>query len=146
MRINLWRIRPRRPRFFGWIDAVFLPVIFVWLASLLPPAFGQQAFQTSAPHAILIDAATSSVLFEKDADALVVPASTSKIMTAEIVFHELTLGHLHLDDQFVVSETAWREGGAPARGLAMYAGLNRRGRIEGLISGLVSVPRKEAAD
>ena len=40
------------------------------------------------------------MLFEKDADALVVPASTAKIMTAEIVFHEITLGHLKLDDEF----------------------------------------------
>jgi serine-type D-Ala-D-Ala carboxypeptidase (penicillin-binding protein 5/6) len=145
MRINLWRIRPHRPGFFRRIKAVFLPLIFVWLASLLPPAFGQQAFQTSAPHAFLIDAATSSVLFEKDADALVVPASTSKIMTAEIVFHELSLGHLHLDDRFVVTETAWREGGAPARGSAMFAAVNSSVRIEDLIRGLVIVSGNDAA-
>ena len=76
------------------------PVAAVLLAVFLPgPAGGitaafAQTFQTSAPHAILIDSATQSVLFEKDADTLVVPASTVKIMTAEIVFHEITLGHL----------------------------------------------------
>ena len=59
----------------------------------------------------MIDSATQSVLFEKDADTLVVPASTAKIMTAEIVFHEIALGHLKLDDQFLVSENGlalWR--------------------------------------
>jgi serine-type D-Ala-D-Ala carboxypeptidase (penicillin-binding protein 5/6) len=104
-----------------------------------------EAFQTNAPHAILIDSASRSVLFEKDADALVIPASTAKIMTAEIVFHEIALGHLKLDDQFLVSETAWRFGGAPARGSSMFAALNSQVRIEDLIRGLVIVSGNDAA-
>ena len=101
------------------------------------PRLSPRRFQTSAPHAILIDSASRSVLFEKDADALVIPASTAKIMTAEIVFHEIALGHLKLDDQFLVSETAWRYGGAPARGSAMFAAPNSQVRVEDLIRGLV---------
>jgi serine-type D-Ala-D-Ala carboxypeptidase (penicillin-binding protein 5/6) len=104
-----------------------------------------QTIQTNAPHAILIDSASSSVLFEKDADALVIPASTAKIMTAEIVFHEITLGHLKLDDQFLVSETAWREGGAPARASAMFAAPNSQVRVEDLIRGLVIDSGNDAA-
>ena len=104
-----------------------------------------QGFQTSAPHAILIDSASRSVLFEKEADALVIPASTAKIMTAEIVFHEIALGHLKLDDQFLVSETAWRYGGAPARGSSMFAAPNSQIRIEDLIRGLVIVSGNDAA-
>jgi serine-type D-Ala-D-Ala carboxypeptidase (penicillin-binding protein 5/6) len=145
MRTHLWNFRRSEFWFLRRIETVLLVPFFAWLASTLSPACAQQAFQTSAPHAILIDAASSSVLFEKDADALVVPASTSKIMTAEIVFHELSLGHLHLDDQFVVSETAWREGGAPARGSAMFAPINSSIRIEDLIRGLVIVSGNDAA-
>ena len=104
-----------------------------------------QGFQTSAPHAILIDSASRSVLFEKEADALVIPASTAKIMTAEIVFHEIAFGHLKLDDQFLVSETAWRYGGAPARGSSMFAAPNSQIRIEDLIRGLVIVSGNDAA-
>ena len=121
------------------------------LAVLLPgPAGGvtaafAQTFQTSAPHAILIDSASQSVLFEKNADTLVVPASTAKIMTAEIVFHEITLGHLKLDDQFPVNETAWRYGGAPSRGSSMFAALNSSVRVEDLIRGLVIVSGNDAA-
>jgi D-alanyl-D-alanine carboxypeptidase (penicillin-binding protein 5/6) len=121
------------------------------LAVLLPgPAGGvtaafAQTFQTSAPHAILIDSASQSVLFEKNADTLVVPASTVKIMTAEVVFHEITLGHLKLDDQFPVSETAWRYGGAPSRGSSMFAALNSSIRVEDLIRGLVIVSGNDAA-
>jgi serine-type D-Ala-D-Ala carboxypeptidase (penicillin-binding protein 5/6) len=144
MPTNLWNVRLRELRISSLTEAVFPVLFFAWLAGALSPAFAQ-TFQTSAPHAILIDAATRSVLFEKDADALVVPASTVKIMTAEIVFHELALGHLHLDDQFVVSESAWRLGGAPARGSAMFAAPNSSIRIEDLIRGLVIVSGNDAA-
>jgi D-alanyl-D-alanine carboxypeptidase (penicillin-binding protein 5/6) len=104
-----------------------------------------QTFQTSCPHAILIDSGTGSVLFEKDSDALVTPASTMKIMTAEAVFHEIALGHLKLDNEFLVSETAWRYGGAPARGSAMFAKPNSTVRVEDLIRGLVIVSGNDAA-
>lgn len=125
---------------FAVLAAVFLGVIGsgVSLAA-------EQNFQTSAPHVILIDSATGSVLYEKDADALVIPASTAKIMTAEIVFHELTLGHIKLDDLFLVSETAWRYGGAPARGSSMFAAPKSQVRIEDLIRGLVIVSGNDAA-
>jgi D-alanyl-D-alanine carboxypeptidase (penicillin-binding protein 5/6) len=104
-----------------------------------------QTFQTSIPHAILIDAGTNTVLFEKGADDLVTPASTVKIMTAELVFHEIIEGRLKLDDEFTVSEHAWRAGGAPAGGSAMFLQLNSRARIEDLIRGLVIVSGNDAA-
>ncbi|MGB8901836.1 MAG: D-alanyl-D-alanine carboxypeptidase family protein [Methylocella sp.] len=126
------------------VPAVLLTVLLAGPAGGVAAAFAQ-TFQTSAPHAILIDSASSSVLFEKDADTLVVPASTAKIMTAEIVFHEIALGHLKLDDQFVVSETAWRYGGAPSRGSSMFAAPNSQIRIEDLIRGLVIDSGNDAA-
>ena len=104
-----------------------------------------QAFQTSVPHAILVDADTGSILFEKGADDLVTPASTVKIMTAEIVFHEIAEGRLKLDEEFTVSEYAWRTGGAPAGGSAMFLAPNSRARVEDLIRGLVIVSGNDAA-
>lgn len=125
------------------LEGFLAGLVLVWFA-VSSGAFAQ-SIQTSAPHAILIDSATQSVLFEKDADALVVPASTVKIMTAEIVFHEIALGHIKLDDEFQVSERAWRYGGAPARGSAMFAAPNSRVRVEDLIRGLVIVSGNDAA-
>ncbi|MDB5650965.1 MAG: D-alanyl-D-alanine carboxypeptidase, partial [Hyphomicrobiales bacterium] len=61
---------------------------------LVVSAQAQQTFQSSAPSAILMDAESKSVLFEKNADQLVSPASLAKIMTAEIVFRELKEGRL----------------------------------------------------
>jgi D-alanyl-D-alanine carboxypeptidase (penicillin-binding protein 5/6) len=109
------------------------------------PALAAQALQTSVPHAILIDADTFSVLFEKSADDLVVPASTSKIMTAELVFEALAEGRLKLTDEFQVSETAWRNGGAMAGGSTMFAALHSSVKVEDLIKGLVIVSGNDAA-
>ena len=78
---------------------------------------GGGGFQTSAPTAILIDAESGTVLFEKNADELMPPASMSKLMTAEVVFNEIKQGKLKLDDEFIVSENAWRKGGAPSHGV-----------------------------
>ncbi|RFB81511.1 D-alanyl-D-alanine carboxypeptidase [Methylovirgula sp. 4M-Z18] len=108
-------------------------------------ARAQQTVQTSAPSAILMDYDTGSVLFEKNADDLWTPASTVKVMTAEIVFQALQEGRLHLDDEFSISETAWREGGAPAHASAMFAALNSRVRVEDLIRGLLIDSGNDAA-
>ena len=51
-------------------------------------------YNTAAPTAILVDAESGTVLFERNADELVPPASLSKLMTAEVVFHELSQGRL----------------------------------------------------
>ncbi len=112
---------------------------------MAPGALCAQPFQTSVPSAILIDAATNTVLFEKGADELMTPASTVKILTAEIVFRELAEGRLKLADQFPVSEYAWRNGGAPAGGSAMFLKVNSSASVEDLLRGLVIVSGNDAA-
>ncbi len=97
----------------------------------------QDGFQSAAPYAILIEAEGGSVLYEKNADQLVPPASMSKLMTAEVVFHELKEGNLKLDDEFVISTNAWRKGGAPSGGSAMFAPIHSRVRVEDLLRGVI---------
>ena len=75
--------------------------------------------------------------FEKGADELVPPASTVKALTAEMIFRELKEGRLKLDAEFPVSEYAWRNGGAPAGGSAMFLAVNSRAHVEDLIRGIV---------
>jgi D-alanyl-D-alanine carboxypeptidase (penicillin-binding protein 5/6) len=104
-----------------------------------------ESFQTSAPHAILMDAGTHTILFEKAADDLVTPASTVKVMTAEVVFREVAEGRLKLDEEFTTSEHAWRTGGAPSGGSAMFLPLNSKARVEDLIRGLVIASGNDAA-
>jgi len=109
------------------------------------PAFSAEVLQTSAPSVILIDADTKTVLFEKSADEPQTPASTAKIMTAELIFKALKEGQLSLQDKYKISENAWRTGGAPSRGSSMFAALNSEIAIEDLLRGLVIDSANDAA-
>jgi D-alanyl-D-alanine carboxypeptidase (penicillin-binding protein 5/6) len=93
--------------------------------------------QIGAPHAILIDGENGAVLFERDADKLIFPASLAKLMTAEYVFNELKAGRIKLTDEYVVSENAWRKGGAPSGGSTMYAALHSRISVDDLLHGVI---------
>jgi len=104
-----------------------------------------QGFQTAFPNVILLDAGSGGVLFEKGADDYVTPASTVKIMTAELVFRELAEGRLKLDNEFLVSEHAWRDGGTRAGGSSMFLNVNSKVRVEDLIRGLVIDSGNDAA-
>ncbi len=93
--------------------------------------------QISAPHAILIEAESGSVLFERGADDLVFPASLAKLMTAELIFHKLKQGQIKLTDEYWTSENAWRRGGAPSGGSTMYAELYSKIKVEDLIRAVI---------
>ncbi|AMN42418.1 D-alanyl-D-alanine carboxypeptidase family protein [Rhodoplanes sp. Z2-YC6860] len=104
-------------------------------ASIAPAAAAPP--QTSAPHAILVEAETGSVLYEKQADDLVAPASLAKLMTVSVVFDQIELGNIKLDDTYLISENAWRKGGAMSHGSTMYAVLNSKVRVEDLLKGIL---------
>ena len=95
------------------------------------------SFQTAVPAAILLDPDSDSVLYDKNADQLVAPASLTKLMTLEYVFNEIKQGHLKLDDEIVISENAWRKGGAPSHGSTMYAAIHSRVKVDDLIHGII---------
>jgi D-alanyl-D-alanine carboxypeptidase (penicillin-binding protein 5/6) len=101
------------------------------------PAQKKDEFQTAAPYAILIDAETNTVLFERAADQPTAPSSLAKLMTAEVVFNEIKSGRVKLDDEFLISEDAWRRGGAPSHTSSMFAPIHSRVRVEDLIRGMI---------
>jgi serine-type D-Ala-D-Ala carboxypeptidase (penicillin-binding protein 5/6) len=96
-----------------------------------------EGFQTGAPSAILIDGESGSVLFEKNADMLLAPASLSKLMTTEVVLNEIAQGRLKPADEFIVSENAWRRGGAPSHTSSMFAPIHSRVAVDDLLHGVV---------
>ncbi|MER8972485.1 D-alanyl-D-alanine carboxypeptidase family protein [Mesorhizobium sp. M0800] len=95
-----------------------------------------QLFETKAAQAFMIDAETGTVLFSKDADRSIPPASLAKLMTMEVVFDAIKSGRMTLDDTFVVSENAWRKGGAPSGTSTMFAKIKSTIRLEDLIQGV----------
>jgi D-alanyl-D-alanine carboxypeptidase (penicillin-binding protein 5/6) len=96
-----------------------------------------EGFQTSVPAAVLLDPDSNSLLFDKAGDQLVAPASLAKLMTLEYVFNEIKEGRLKLDDTFIISENAWRRGGAPSHGSTMFAAIHSRVAVDDLIHGII---------
>lgn len=94
-------------------------------------------FDTAAKYMILMDSRSGKVYAEKNADELMQPASMSKIMTMLMVFERLRSGRLHMDDKFLITEDAWRRGGAMSGGSTMYAKVNSRIALSDLIQGVV---------
>jgi D-alanyl-D-alanine carboxypeptidase (penicillin-binding protein 5/6) len=96
-----------------------------------------QLFDTRAGQAFMIDAETGTILYEKNPDVLIPPASLAKLMTMEVVFHAIKSGRLTLQDKFLVSENAWRRGGASSGGSTMFAELGSSISLENLIQGVI---------
>lgn len=107
--------------------AVALALLFAGVASAAPPSF-----QTTAKQAILMDFDTGAVLYAKNADTPMFPASMTKIMTSIMVFDELRAGRLQLDSTFRVSENAWRKGGSK-----MFVRVKDDIKVEDLLRGII---------
>src|ERR1700728_186506 len=97
----------------------------------------EAGFDGDAPTAILIEATSGAVLFEKNADELRAPSSMMKLVTAEVVFHAIKQGDIKLTDEYRVSENAWRRGGAPAGTSTMFAVLNSKISVDDLLHGAI---------
>lgn len=107
-------------------------------ATLLAYAGGPaRALETSAREAVIIEAATGRILFEKNADERMPPASMSKLMTVYMVFSALRDGTLSLEDTFRVSENAWRRGGAKSGSSTMFLDPNETVAVEALLRGII---------
>ncbi|GAB4230531.1 MAG: D-alanyl-D-alanine carboxypeptidase family protein [Methyloligellaceae bacterium] len=104
------------------------------LTSWATQSFAQ--FESKAKWAILMDADTGSVLYEKNADDLMPPASMSKLMTLAVVFKALKEGRLTLEDEFTASEYAWRTGGAPSGTSAMFVPIHESAKLGELLQGI----------
>lgn len=119
--------------------AVRGPIIALALAFAVstPAAAGPD---TTAREAILVDAATGSVLFERNADQLMAPSSMSKIMTVYMVFERLRDGGLAMTDELAVSENAWRMGGSK-----MFIDVGSRVAVGDLLRGVIVQSGNDAA-
>ncbi len=107
----------------------FLAGVALAAIALMAPA---AAFDTVARTAILVDYDTGDVLYDKDADKRVPPASMTKLMTAAVVFELLKKGEITMDTTFKVSETAWKMGGSK-----MFVELGSEVRVEDLLRGMI---------
>ncbi len=112
-------------------------------ASLLAPAAAQMpAYTTMAPRAFLKDLSTGAILYAKDADARMPPASMGKMMTVYVAFQMLKRGEARLDQTVMVRPetwTAWNN-----KGSTMFLSVNEQVSIDNLLHGIVTLSGNDA--
>lgn len=104
----------------------------VFLFALVQAGTAQALITTDAEHAVLMDGETGQVLWAKDGDVAMPPASMSKLMTLELLFQRLKDGRVKLTDTFPVSERAWRTQGSKS-----FVELGANIPVEDLIRGII---------
>jgi len=115
----------------GGFSMRFFP-LFLLALILSAPAFAQAQMDTVAKQAYVIDFETGQVLFDKDGQTRMPTSSMSKTLTGYMVFDALRAGKITLDQQFPVSEKAWR-----MQGSKMFVPLGGMVKVEDLIRGML---------
>jgi len=101
-----------------------------------------QTRSTAAKHAILLDLDADQILFEKDADSAFPPASMSKLMTVYVAFKAVKQGDFNLDDEVIVSDSAWKAWNN--RGSTMFLGARDKVTIKDLLRGIIVLSGNDA--
>ena len=101
-------------------------------------------FETPAPVAYLVDLSSGAVLYEKDADRRMPPASMAKMMTVYVAFDMIKRGELKLDQQFQVRPETWQRWHGPAAGSTMFLSVNENVSVENLLKGIVTLSGNDA--
>ena len=100
------------------------------------------AFDIKARTAILQDYLSGEILYEKDPDKSIYPASMTKIMTAIIAFELIRNGDLNLDEKFLVSENAWRLSSAGYS--SMFIMVGDEVSVKNLLKGIIVASGNDA--
>ena len=103
------------------LAAVLLAGILLTGVPVTVKAEGEELI--TSPHGVLMEASTGQIIYQKDMDTRVKPASITKIMTLILIFDELEKGNLKLEDQVVTSAYAKSMGGSQ---VFLEEGENRR--------------------
>ena len=116
---------------------------FITILSFLALSFNANAaFEINARTAILQDYHSGEILFIKEPDKSIYPASMTKIMTAIVAFDLIKSGDLDLDDKFLVSENAWRLSSAGYS--SMFIMVGDEVSVENLLKGIIIVSGNDA--
>ena len=112
---------------------------FVALSSMVVAA---PNFETDAPIAYMTDLSSGAVLFEKNADKQIPPASMAKMMTVYVAFDLIQKGKLKLDDKFRVNEETWKNWNN--QGSTMFLGVGDQVSVRELLHGIVTLSGNDA--
>ena len=112
------------------------------LISILLTFNSNAAFEIKARTAILQDYLSGEILYEKDPDKFIYPASMTKIMTSIVAFDLIRNGDLTLDEKFLISENAWRLSSAGYSSMFIMVGDNVS--VENLLKGIIIASGNDA--
>jgi len=112
----------------------FLTFLFIFFTILTSKTYSVE-YSVEAKSAILQDYLSGEILFEKEPDLPIFPASMTKIMTSIIAFDLIKSGHLSLDEKFFVSENAWRL--SQAGYSSMFIMIGDQISVENLLKGII---------
>ena len=116
---------------------------FLILLTILPLTFNANAaFDISARTAILQDYLSGEILYEKNADKSIYPASMTKIMTAIVAFELIRSGDLDMNEKFIISENAWRLSSAGYS--SMFIMVGDEVSVENLLKGIIIASGNDA--
>jgi D-alanyl-D-alanine carboxypeptidase (penicillin-binding protein 5/6) len=113
-------------------------------ALAVPSMAAAPQFGGTAPIAFMQDLSSGAVLFERDADRRMPPASMAKMMTVYVVFDLIKRGEIKLDQQFTVRPETWKQWHGPAAGSTMFLSVNENVSVENLLKGIVTLSGNDA--
>ena len=102
-------------------------------------------FETKAPIAYLVDLSSGAVLFSKNADRRIPPASMAKMMTTDVAFELIDRGQLPLNKMCTVRPETWRKWHGPQAGSTMFLSPNEQVSVENLLHGIVTLSGNDAS-
>jgi D-alanyl-D-alanine carboxypeptidase (penicillin-binding protein 5/6) len=120
----------------------FLRIFFLILVPLFLHQKSNAEFEINANYVILQDHLSGEILYEKDADHKIYPASMTKIMTAIVAFDLLKKGETSLDEKIIISEKAWRL--SQSGYSSMFIMPNDQVTVEDLLKGIIIVSGNDA--
>lgn len=119
--------------------------LFMATAITLPAAAAAPPFDTPAPVAYLKDLSSGAVLYAKDADRRMPPASMAKIMTVDVAFDLVKKGELSLDKMCTVRPETWKQWHGPQAGSTMFLSPGEQVSVRNLLHGIVTLSGNDAS-
>src|SRR6187402_3043757 len=126
------------------IRSILLTSAAAALVATSAPARAPQ-FDTSAKVAYLLDLSSGAVLFEKNADVRMPPASMAKMMTTEVAFELIDKKQLPLNKMCTVRPETWQKWHGPQAGSTMFLSVNEQVSVENLLHGIVTLSGNDAS-
>jgi len=121
---------------------IHLSAVSALVLAAMPATAAAPTFDTPAPVAYMVDLSSNAVLYSKDPDHRMPPASTAKMMTVYVVFDMLKKGQLKADQQFTMSPDTWKKW--HSQGSTMFLKADESVSVDNLLKGIVTLSGNDA--